>query len=445
MSEDGAGNPKPEGKMEMVRRLIKERKTYREIAKLIYGEQTEHGQARVRAIVSKLRRSVNLSSSKGVVTERRGTKKGAERVKRPELKESPQPSCDGEGVAQLSSQPAWASPEGYDGVVKAPLAGFGSRVGWVLERDVVTGVICNSVAAGAVKKLASRYTRARFYLCYLGNVTFMAKGDVVSASDPDGDLGKAAGALRSILAETGVEAAEIDRVASKLHHPGEISLDELTVVIEDVSAISSIRRCEPYIPEPGHGIYAIHSPSPVIPGLKVYLEDDSHLRLELMAHNVAQAYNAFFMRAEFVGDVFPHLASSPGVFDEWRSQYWHPYSHPIVINLDVVARSPLRVLNNRESSLAETGTSFDSLPLDLREAIKNLRDNGLLYYNDFRMILSERAKQSNRRDPSELIKQLEFADPLEKEIALILLQKVVIDYNFLLDHLRKQTSKGGID
>jgi len=87
-----------------------------------------------------------------------------------------------------------------------------------------------------------------------------------------------------------------------------------------------------------------------------------------------------------------------------------------------------------------SSVTFDSLPLELQKALMNLRDKGVLWYNDFRVGASERLKKAYRKDPSKVVKDLENADNSEKEIVYVLLQKTVADYETLLMILKKDRS-----
>jgi hypothetical protein len=231
---------------------------------------------------------------------------------------------------------------------------------------------------------------------------------------------------------------QIERAVSKLKHPAEIAYEELTVEILDPEVIEIVRKCEPHIPDEGRGPYVILAPSPLIPGLKIYLTG-GRLKIELIAHNEKQAFNALFIRAELVGDVLPRIKKSPGVFDEWRAEYWHPYSHPIVLNITIEQPKGCRNLttDNQFSNLLVT---FDSLPLEVQKALLKLRERGVIWFNDYRVGASEKLKRVLRKDPSKVLKDLEYAEDLEKEITYVLLQKPVTDYASLLRILKK-TSK----
>jgi hypothetical protein len=338
------------------------------------------------------------------------------------------------------SQPSHLADTGHE-IVKAPVAGLGSRVGFVLERDVITAVLCDVDAALAIRRLAHRVTGAGFYIYHHDDVAFQSKGDVVAVSEPNGDLGRASQALWQALSLAGLSQMQIERAVSKLKHPARIAYDELTVEVSDPEIIEIIRRCEPHIPDEGRGPYVILAPSPLLPGLKIYLKDGK-LRIELVAHNEKQAFNAFFIRGELVGDVLPKIKESPGVFDEWRAQHWHPYSHPIVLNLTVELPKEVyrKVRGIREVDETASSPVFDNLPMELRNALLRLRDRGVLWYNDFRVGASERLKKAYRNDPSKVVKDLEIADNLEKRITYILLQKTVVGYGSLLKILNQGSS-----
>lgn len=419
--------------MGIVKQLIVQGKANREIAKVVYGDQTERGQRRIRAIKSKLRKSgklaitINSNKDPSATKESRAEKgeKGKTDEKRKELS---QPSCGG----VVASQPLLSQLfVGDFEVVRAPVAGLGSRVGYVLERDVITAVLWDSVAARAVQRLAQRLTGAGFYVYHHNGVAFQSKGDIVSISEPNGDLNRSAEVLKHALRIANLSVKEIERIASRVKHPSEISNEELTVNVTDSEMIQIIRQCEPHIPDAGRGPYLILAPSPLIPGLKIYLPSPSCVRIELVAHNEKQAFNAFFMRGELVGDVLPHIKRSPGVFDEWRAQYWHPYSHPMVVNLNVDMGSLIKAGYKGRGAPSRSDITFDSLPDEIRKAIMNLRDNGILYFNDYRVYLSDKAKRLYRKDPSNIMRELECADSLERQVTLILLQKVAVDCDTL--------------
>jgi len=416
----------------MVKRYLSEGKSTKEIAKILYGDETEVGQRKVRALVSKLRKSTNSNNSKS------GTSSSSMKEVMPKQgcggvvrHRNPLINRDSFVDRNFRSQPSHSVESQPSEVVRAPVAGLGSRVGFVLERDVITSVLCDVDAALAIRRLAHRVTGAGFFLYYHGCVTFQCKGDVIAVTEPNGDLEKASQALAEALSLAGLSQMQIERAVSKLKHPSQIAYDELTVEVSDPEVIEIIRSCEPHIPDRGRGPYVILSPSPLMPGLKMYLVDEK-LRIELVAHNEKQAYNAFFLRGELVGDVLPRIKNSPGVFDEWRAQYWHPYSHPIVLNLTM---EPTKAYRRTVSSV-----TFDSLPLELQKALMNLRDKGVLWYNDFRVGASERLKKAYRKDPSKVVKDLENADNSEKEIVYVLLQKTVADYETLLMILKKDRS-----
>jgi len=316
--------------------------------------------------------------------------------------------------------------------VRAPVAGLGSRVSYTLERDVITAVICDPVVAKVIQRFADRVTGAGFYVYHHDGVAFQSKGDVVAISEPSGDLEKASKVLEQVLTSANLTPTQIEEAVLRLKHPAQISYEELTVEIVDPEIIEIIRRCEPHIPDAGRGPYVILAPSPLIPGLKIYMLSASRLRIELIAHNEKQAFNGFFIRGELVGDVLPRIKRSPGIFDEWRAQYWHPYSHPIIVNVTIEVP---KAAHKRE--IHEGRITFDSLPPEVKEAISNLRERGILWFNDYRVGISERLKKVFRNDPSRIMKELEYADPIEKGVTLLLLQKVVVDYDLLLKYLKE--------
>lgn len=426
-----------------VKRYISKGKSTKEIAKILYGDETEAGQRKVRALISKLKKRFNNNTSNS----------GAERldplrklkgcggmVRHRNLNRNRALSYFVDRNRNLGSQPSHLADTGHE-IVKAPVAGLGSRVGFVLERDVITAVLCDVDAALAIRRLAHRVTGAGFYIYHHDDVAFQSKGDVVAVSEPNGDLGRASQALWQALSLAGLSQMQIERAVSKLKHPARIAYDELTVEVSDPEIIEIIRRCEPHIPDEGRGPYVILAPSPLLPGLKTYLKDEK-LRIELVAHNEKQAFNAFFIRGELVGDVLPKIKESPGVFDEWRAQYWHPYSHPLVLNLTVELPKEVyrKVRGIREVDETASSPVFDHLPMELRNALLRLRDRGVLWYNDFRVGASERLKKAYRNDPSKVVKDLEIADNLEKRITYILLQKTVVDYGSLLKILNQGSS-----
>jgi len=439
----------PQGKMEATKQLLEQGKTNKEIAQVIYGDQTERGQRRIRAIRSKLRKSgkladASISSNEGsFATEEKRAEKGEEGKTDQKTQELSQPSCGGVVASQpLSSQPFVGDFE----VVRAPVAGLGSRVGYVLERDVITAVLLDPVAANAVQKLAHRLTGAGFYVYHHDGVAFQSKGDVVSISEPNGDVARAAEALKDVLKTgTNLSMKHVEKIASRVKHPSQIGYDELTVDLADFEIIEIIRRCEPHIPDAARGPYVILAPSPLIPGLKIYLKSPPSLRIELVAHNEKQAFNAFFIRAELVGDVLPRIKRSPGVFDEWRAQYWHPYSHPMIINLAADVSSILKARYKKTSRPAEGVRTFDALPSEIREVVVDLRNRGVVYFNDFRVILSDNFKRFYRKDPSKIIEQLAYANPLKREMVSLLLQKTAVDYDHLLRRLREVQEKSGLN
>jgi len=420
-------------KLAMVKRLIAEGKSVKEVAVTLYGDGTEVGRRRVRAILSKLKKGkasniTSTSSNNRYIRSPKEERKGA------------QPGCCGVALHRnplvernsfvdrnrnsSSSQPSE--------VVRAPAAGLGCRVGWVLERDVVTAVLCDNVVAGVVKRFAHRVTGAGFYLYHEDGVAFQAKGDVVAISEPTGDVEKASKVLERLLTLANIHPEQIKQAVLRLKHPSQIGYEELAVDIFDPEIIEIIRRLEPHIPDPGRGVYVIHAPSPVMPGLKIYLRSHSQLRIELVAHNEKQAFNAFFIRGEFVGDVLPHLKRSPGIFDEWRAQYWSPYSHPMVLNIILEVSKAAYKRGAPEGAV----TTFDSLPPEVKKAISSLRDRGVLWYNDFRFGMSDKLKRAYRRDPARVMGELGYADLIEREITLLLLQKTVIEYELLLRYLK---------
>ena len=107
-----------------------------EIAGEIYGDRTERAQRRVRAFKSKLAHVSHSNSNASNASEH----------------------CASVG-ARLNSKVAVA---GGCEVANASVAGFGSRVGYVLERDVITAVVCDEKCAAAVKRLATRVSNAGF-------------------------------------------------------------------------------------------------------------------------------------------------------------------------------------------------------------------------------------------------------------------------------------------
>lgn len=422
----------PESKGEHIRRLSDQGLDTKQIARLVYDDPSERGRAKVRAIRSKLRKEAKEG---GTLNSSRGADAGHPNPGLPAVVSSQPPAhAQSQPTATSTATKQQLSPLQYDEVVRAPVAGLSSRVGYLLERDVVTVVLCSQVATAAVKKLAERVTGAGFYVIHQDGVAFQAKGDTVSISEPNGDTSIAAEALRKLLTAVGTDMATIEKVLPTVKHPGQISFEELTVDITDKPMIETIRRCEPFIPDPGRGPYVILAPSPLMPGLKIYMKSANQLRIELVAHSEKQAFNGFYIRGELVGDVLPRILTSPGTFDKWRAQYWHPYSHPIVINLGLgeLVRHPAR---EKAGQPRKVKLPYALLSQEVRGSLDVLRDLGCVYFNDFRVILSESLKKSYRGNPSRVMQDMEFLKPHQKRMFLIILRKVAVDYQTLAEEL----------
>jgi hypothetical protein len=62
---------------------------------------------------------------------------------------------------------------------------------------------------------------------------------------------------------------------------------------------------------------------------------------------------------------------------------------------------------------------------------------GVIWFNNYKIGALEKAEESFTKRPCGVLKDLEYADGLEKKITYSLLQKTVTDYEALLKILKK--------
>jgi hypothetical protein len=176
----------------------------------------------------------------------------------------------------------------------------------------------------------------------------------------------------------------------------------------------------------------ILAPSPLIPGLKIYLSAPSCLRIELVAHNEKQAFNGFFMRGELIGDVLPRMRKAPGTFDEWRAQYWHPYAHPIIINLSLPPL-PAGGSANRRRALSEgsrrqvriDGPSLQDLSSEIKASLQKLSEEGILWLGYGACGLTDIFKKEYRKFGLKVFEKLSVGSLTLSELDLAVLRYVI--------------------
>lgn len=338
----------------------------RELAGILYRDETERGQRKVRAIRSKLRRiypGLSIISSGSMASEDSGGSNGGKegRIQHPASVKvsSAQAGCGGDPLrsAQLAEKPESDSE-------------------YILERDVITVIIQDETAASVLKRLSSRVSGSGFYIHEEKGVTFQVKADTILASEPNGDPERAAQVLVSILQDAGIPLDKTEAIALKVERPALIGLDELTVVVNERAKIKDILRVLSHFDGTRARTHHIAMPSPLIPELKAYCRG-KHLRIELVAHNGNQAHSALLMRAELIEKVLSRTGPSGDEFRRWLLQYWRP------------------LVNSHQSS---DQVGLYDLPVGVRECIVELSEQRVLWFGEYVCGLTDRFKRFFKRD-----------------------------------------------
>jgi hypothetical protein len=123
--------------------------------------------------------------------------------------------------------------------------------------------------------------------------------------------------------------SDIDSLVSRIKHPHELTRDELTVIIRDPPSMESMRTALSMRMDKT-GTFYLKSPNQNVPGFKAYYRDGT-LRCEFDCRDEARKISALYMRRRLL-QIIPQVATAPGLFDEFLTDYYNPYEHPILID-----------------------------------------------------------------------------------------------------------------
>jgi hypothetical protein len=180
---------------------------------------------------------------------------------------------------------------------------------------------------------------------YQKNITLQVGGDVVVFySDEPEDLGAITGWVRTHFA--GIYS-DVSSLVARIKRPHELTREELTVIITDPATMEELR---PTFHQKADktGTFYLKSPNPNIPGFKAYFYKNT-LRCEFDCRDEIRKISALHMRRRLL-QILPAIAGAPGIFDEWLTDYYNPYEHPIVIDTGIDS------MMQRFTDLAETLT-----------------------------------------------------------------------------------------
>jgi len=219
-----------------------------------------------------------------------------------------------------------------------------------LERDTIQFVIVDQefrdrLVEEATLKQWRRKTDRGLTWIYQKNITLQVGGDVVVFySDEPEDLGAITGWVRTHFA--GIYG-DVGSLVARIKRPHELTREELTVIITDPPTMEEMRTAL-HQKADKTGTFYLKSPNPNIPGFKAYFYKNT-LRCEFDCRDEARKISALYMRRRLL-QILPAVAGAPGIFDEWLTDYYNPYEHPIVIDTGIDS------MMQRFTDLAETLT-----------------------------------------------------------------------------------------
>lgn len=201
-----------------------------------------------------------------------------------------------------------------------------------LEHDTIQFVLVDQefrdrlVEEATVKQWRRKNDRGLTWI-YRKNITLQVGGDVVVFySDEPGNMSVFTTWVRENFA--GIYS-DIDSLISKIKHPHELTRDELTVIIKDPATMESMRTSLSMRMDKT-GTFYLKSPNQNVPGFKAYYRDGT-LRCEFDCRDEARKISALYMRRRLL-QIIPQITGAPGLFDEFLTDYYNPYEHPILID-----------------------------------------------------------------------------------------------------------------
>jgi len=204
-----------------------------------------------------------------------------------------------------------------------------------LERDTIQFVIVDQefrdrLIEEATLKQWRRKTDRGLTWIYQKNITLQVGGDVVVFySDEPEDLGTITGWVRTHF--SGIYG-DVGSLIARIKRPHELTREELTVIVTDLPTMEEMRTALSMRMDKT-GTFYLKSPNPNIPGFKAYFFKNT-LRCEFDCRDEARKISALYMRRRLL-QILPAIAGAPGIFDEWLTDYYNPYEHPIVIDTGV--------------------------------------------------------------------------------------------------------------
>nr|WP_321349744.1 hypothetical protein [uncultured Methanoregula sp.] len=226
-----------------------------------------------------------------------------------------------------------------------------------LEHDAIQFVVVDQefrdrLVEEATLKQWRRKTDRGLTWIYRKNITLQVGGDVVVFySDEPGDMSGISAWVRGNF--TGIYT-DIDSLVSRIKHPHELSRDELTIVIRDPATMEAVRPSL-RMKMDKTGTFFLKSPNSNTPGFKAYYRDNT-LRCEFDCRDEARKISGLWMRRRLL-QIIPSIANAPGIFDEFLTDYYNPYEHPILI--DTGGHEFLAALENLTSQF--TGLMRDAM------------------------------------------------------------------------------------
>lgn len=206
-----------------------------------------------------------------------------------------------------------------------------------LERDTIQFVIVDQefrdrLIEEATLKQWRRKTDRGLTWIYQKHLTLQVGGDVVVFySDEPEDLGHIVSWVRDHFSGT---YTDIGSLVARIRRPHELTRDELTVIVTDPDTQEAMRPTLERRMDKTKTFY-LRSPNPNIPGLKGYYFQNT-LRIEFDCRDDVRRISALYMRRRLL-QIIPDIANAPGLFDEFLTDYYNPYEHPIIIDTGVEA------------------------------------------------------------------------------------------------------------
>ncbi len=236
-----------------------------------------------------------------------------------------------------------------------------------LEHDTIQFVIVDQefrdrLVEEATLKQWRRKTDRGLTWIYRKHLTLQVGGDVVVFySDEPGDLSGIVAWVRQNFA--GIYR-DIDSLASRVKHPHELTRDELTVIIRDPPTMEAM-RISLSMRMDKTGTFYLKSPNQNVPGFKAYYRDNT-LRCEFDCRDDARKITALTMRRRLL-QIIPVMAEAPGVFDEFLTDYYNPYEHPILIDTggDVFLKTLERITEQFTGILREFAAAARPPPVPI--------------------------------------------------------------------------------